>query len=106
MTTTLVFAPEARDDLERIFDFYAEHDVLFASLSIKVIMDGFELIRRHPMAGKKFGRRMRQIHIGKEEFVFSAVYFYDDIENNIEIRGIKHQRERRYAKRPARPTKK
>jgi len=89
----VVYAVRAQADLDRLFDFLAEHDLTAAATAIGVIVDAVSVLGRHPLIGRpvELGFRELVISYGKSGYV--ALYrYFEDIDTAL-VLAIRHQRE-------------
>ena len=89
----VIYAARAQADLDRLFDFLAEHDLGAAANAVGVIMDGVSVLARHPMIGRpvELGYRELVISYGKSGYVALYRYFKDT--DTALVLTIRHQRE-------------
>lgn len=95
MTYRLRLAPRAADDLQRLFDFIAEHDLEAAKYARTAISKSFDFLRTFPFACRKaspdhpFLREM-VIEFGQAGFV--ALYEIES-SDTVTVLAVRHQRE-------------
>ena len=77
MSYRVRFAPRAADDLQRLFDFLADEDMLAAERARAAIAQAIELLRSFPFA----------CHSG-----FVALYEIEDADT-VTVLAVRHQRE-------------
>jgi plasmid stabilization system protein ParE len=99
---TVDLSARAKKDLERIFDFLAETDLRRANEACGVILDAFEILKRHPLIGNSVNDTLRKLVISYGKTGYVALYHYvgptkDDIDGAVLITNIRHQRESGFA---------
>jgi plasmid stabilization system protein ParE len=97
----IVFADEAFDDLERIFDFNYERDPATASAHIDAVRSAVLILEAHPKIGRPTGAgsALRELVISQGESGYIALYEHAPAEDLIRIVAIRHQREAGYRSR-------
>jgi len=90
---SIVFAPQALDDLERLTDFLIENDKSSALLTITLIEEAIELLARHPLLGRLCDTHLRELVISRGKSGYIALYSFEESKNTILINGIRHQKE-------------
>jgi plasmid stabilization system protein ParE len=98
----LRFTPEARDDLDRLFDFVIERELKSSTpnwdlpeQALQAIRSALQLLPANPFMGRKVGspfERELLISFGKTGYVA----LYEVEEDAITIAAIRHQRESDY----------
>lgn len=92
------FTPEALDDLVRLFDFHADHDLDVARRSIEAIRRAITVLEEFPFSGRKVDEQMpflRELLIsfGTEGYV---ALFEIENESQVTVIAVRHQREADY----------
>ena len=92
----IVFAVEALEDLERIFDFNFERDPATAPQHIDRIRDAVLILEAHPEIGRKAGSgsSLRELVISHGSSGYIALY--EHAAGVIRVAAIRHQREAGY----------
>ena len=93
------FAPEAIDDLERIFDFNALGRTLdVARRQLARIRQVISLLDDQPLLGRRArsGSNLRELVISAGKTGFVAVYEHAPAERLIRVVAVRHQREAGY----------
>jgi plasmid stabilization system protein ParE len=87
-------------DLERLADFFVEHNPLLALETLELIEEAVSILQRHPF----IGRPVESVEPGLRELVISrghtgylALYSFEVQQNTVLILAIRHQREAGYA---------
>ena len=93
---SLIFAPKARADFDRIFDFLFEHAPDYAATRIQDIIAAINILQASPLIGRPmaFGQRELIISTGKSGYL--ALYRYDPVQDIVFVLAIRSQRERDY----------
>lgn len=106
----VVYSLRAQHTLERIFDFYAERDVLLAGRVLDVIRQAVTALRHHPHIGRPAEEGLHELIISYGKTGFVALYDYDtgapfrggspadplEPPGRVYVRAIRHQREAGY----------
>jgi plasmid stabilization system protein ParE len=99
-TYKLSYAIEARDDLNRLYDFLLETDLALAARAIDTIDSAINAMRQHPYICRKaadgmLGRYWRELIV---DFGSSGYLVLFEItgEETLTIMAVKHQRESDY----------
>jgi plasmid stabilization system protein ParE len=106
----VVYSLRAQRTLERIFDFYAEHDVVLAGRVLDVIHQAITVSRHHPHIGRPAEEGLFELIISYGKTGFVALYDYDpeapsaqgsaadplQPPGRVYVRAIRHQREAGY----------
>jgi len=97
----IVFAEEAFDDLEQIFEFNYARDPAAALAHIEAVRSAVLILDAHPRIGRPTGGRsaLRELVISHGETGYIALYEHAQAEDLVRIVGIRHQREAGYRDR-------
>ena len=100
MTTvaTLELAPEITEDFDRIFEHFAQHNLEAALERITEIIDGLDLLTRHPLIGRPVAGEMRELVLGAKSRGYLASYNYSAELEIVFILAIRSQREAGYVR--------
>ena len=90
------YTPEALADIERAFEFLADHDAYAASTAVSVIRGAVDLLRVHPMIGRVAEGQLRELVISHGRTGYVALYRFRPERNEVRILSIRHQRELDY----------
>lgn len=93
----LVYSGQARDDMDRLFDFLAQEDRSWAIDAMTVMLDGLELLKMHPLIGRPVEFLARELVISKGKTGYLALYDYDEFNDVVLVLAICHQRECGYS---------
>lgn len=89
----LIYTDEALADMERLTDFLLESDPLAAVQTADLIIEGVNVLRRHPLIGRSVEGGFRELLISRGKSGYAALYDFDSRADVILILGIRHQRE-------------
>ena len=95
MSYRVRFAPRAADDLQRLFDFLADEDMLAAERARAAIAQAIELLRSFPFACRKAlpdNPFLRELVIEFGHSGFVALYEIEDADT-VTVLTVRHQRE-------------
>lgn len=95
MSYRVRFAPRAADDLQRLFDFLADEDLLAAERARAAIAQAIELLRSFPFACRKAlpdNPFLRELVIEFGHSGYVALYEIEDTET-VTVLAVRHQRE-------------
>jgi len=89
----IVYSARALDDLDRIFDFLAEHDPNVAADAAALIADAVTVLLRHPQIGRSVRGHLRELVISHGRTGFVALYRVTARGEQVQVLAIRHQRE-------------
>lgn len=89
----LEIAGPAHDDLDRLVEFLAEHDLEAARAARDIIFDGLQILQRHPLIGRPAQHGMHELVISRGKSGYVALYHYVENEDAVLVLAIRHQRE-------------
>lgn len=92
----VVYSPVALGDLERLFEFLAEHDPKAAVNSMQAVRSAVEILANHPLVGRVRDGEVRELVISYGASGYLALYRYVAIDGIVRVLGIRHQRELDY----------
>ena len=94
----IVFAEEALDDLEKIFDFNFERDPATALAHIDAVRSAVLILEAHPKIGRPIGAgsTLRELVISHGQSGYIALYEHAAADGLIRIVAVRHQREAGY----------
>jgi addiction module RelE/StbE family toxin len=93
----VVYSRRAFADLERLADFLRGEATDAAVAAIDVIIDGVEILERHPLVGRPCEAGLRELVISYGQRGYVALYSYEPREDVALILTIRHQREAGFA---------
>lgn len=90
---TLLFAPAALDDLDRLADFLLQRSARMAAETGPLIVDGLQSLKRHPLIGRAADEGLRELLISRGRSGYIALYRYDPGTDEVLVLRVRHQRE-------------
>lgn len=93
------FAPEIVDDIDRIFDHLAKHEVADIAARIQDIIDAISVLERNPLIGRPAGGDRRELVIGRRLRGYAALYRYVEEIDTAFVLALRSQREAGYTTR-------
>ena len=91
--TRLVFAPAALNDLERLAAFLLDQSERQAAETKPLLIDGLQVLKRHPLIGRPAEHGMRELLISRGRSGYVALYRYLVEADTVLVLAIRHQRE-------------
>ena len=89
-------APDVNDDLDRIFDHIAQHDLDHAAERVREIIDAISVLERNPLIGRPAQRAKRELVIGRRSHGYVALYRYAPEIDTVFVLALRSQREAGY----------
>ena len=89
-------SPRAVTDLERTFEFIAEHDPTASFATIKDVREAVHLLARHPLIGRLIDTHCRELVISKGRTGYVALYRWFEATETALVLRIRHQTEAGY----------
>ncbi len=91
----IFFDTEALDDLERIFEFLAEHDPDAALDHVEKLRSAIMMLDVHPEIGRPLERSspLRELVISQGRSGYIALYEHSRVDDVIRVVAVRHQRE-------------
>ena len=83
-------------DLERLFDFLAQHNPKLARERMFSVRRAFELLADHPLLGRQAEDGRRELMLSRGRFGYVAKYRWVPAEDVILILAVRHQLEAGY----------
>jgi plasmid stabilization system protein ParE len=83
-------------DLERLFDFLAEHNPKLARERMLSVRRALELLADHPLLGRRAEDGRRELILSRGRFGYVAKYRWVPAEDVILILAVRHQLEAGY----------
>lgn len=93
---TILYGARALADLDRVFDFLAEHDLDMAREAATAIVRAVTILEYHPYIGRPVRGRLRELVISFGRTGYVALYRVSPGRDRIEILAVRHQREAGY----------
>lgn len=98
MTYRVRFTASAADDLQRLFDFLAEKDLVAATRSRQAIGDALDFLKAFPFSCRKASPEnpfLRELVIGFGSYGYVALFEIEDAKT-VTVLAVRHQREDDY----------
>lgn len=92
----VVYAENALDNLERLFNFIVEEEPAGAGTAAGVIRQTITVLAEHPLIGRRVQGEMRELVISYGETGYVALYRFLPEYNVVRVLAIRHQRELDY----------
>jgi toxin ParE1/3/4 len=89
-------ASNVSDDLDRIFDHLAQHDLDHAAERIGEIMDAISVLEKNPLIGRLCRSNKRELVIGRRSRGYVALYRYVPEIDTVFVLALRSQREAGY----------
>lgn len=83
-------------ELERLLDFFAEHNSKLARERMVSVRRAFELLADHPLLGRKAEDGRRELILSRGKSGYMAKYRWLPTENIVLILAVRHQLEAGY----------
>ena len=90
------FVPEVFDDLDRIFDHLAQHDIEGTPGRVAGILAAIDVLATNPQIGRPARADNRELVIGKGTHGYVALYRYAPEVDAVFVLAIRAQREAGY----------
>lgn len=92
----IAFSLPALQDLERVFDFYANVDPALAAAQVAAIRSAVMILADHPLIGRPAKYGLRELVVSRGKTGFLALYRFTPQRDLIRVLRIRHQRELGY----------
>lgn len=92
----VAYSANALANLERAFEFLAQHDPRAAAGAAAAIRDAVEALSRHPLIGRPVDAGLRELVISFGKTGYVALYRFLPRRDEIRVLAIRHQRELDY----------
>lgn len=89
----VVYSRNALDNLERAFEFLAEHDPGSALAAATAVRESVESLARHPLSGRRVSDELRELVISYGKTGYIALYRFVPVRDEVRVLAIRHQRE-------------
>jgi plasmid stabilization system protein ParE len=93
---TIVYAPNALSNLERVFTHLTAEDLDAARKAAAAIREAVEVLAHHPFIGRAVEGELRELVISFGLTGYVALYRFVATKDQIRILAIRHQRELGY----------
>jgi plasmid stabilization system protein ParE len=91
-------APEVGDDLDRILDHLAGHEVDDIPARIREIIEAISVLEHNPLIGRPSEKGKRELVIGRRSHGYIALYRYVPEVDTVFVLALKSQREAGYTR--------
>ena len=95
--TQVIYSRRALADLERLADFLRGEATGAAVAAIDLVIDGIEILERHPLVGRSCEAGLRELVISYGKSGYIALYSHEPKDDVALILAIRHQRESGYS---------
>ena len=85
--------PGALADIERLAEFLQETDPAEAAKTLAVLMEGVQVLAKHPFIGRPLTSSTRELLILRGRSGYLAQYEYIEARNEVLLKSFRHQRE-------------
>ena len=92
----IVYSESALANLERVFEFLAEHEPQAALGAARSIVEAIETLSNHPLIGRTIAGELRELVISYGKTGYIALYRFLPLQDQVRILAIRHQRELDY----------
>ncbi|MEX2165100.1 MAG: type II toxin-antitoxin system RelE/ParE family toxin [Sulfuricaulis sp.] len=92
----IVYSENALANLERVFDFLAEHDPQAALGAARSIREAVDTLSNHPLIGRTVAGELRALVISYGKTGYVALYRFLPAQDQVRTVSIRHQRELDY----------
>jgi plasmid stabilization system protein ParE len=89
----VVYSENALDNLERAFEFLADHDPGAAIAAVAAIRGAIDTAAHHPLIGRRVEGDLRELVISYGRTGYVALYHFAPAQDEVRILAIRHQRE-------------
>lgn len=93
---TVVYGANAIANLERLFEFLAQHDPDGAIAATQAIRNAIDLLAEHPLIGRRVQGNLRELVISFGKTGYVALYRFVPALEEVRVLAIRHQREMGY----------
>lgn len=92
----VTYTGNALANLERAFEFLAQHDPGAAAQAARAIRDAVEILSRHPLIGRPVDEGLRELVISFGRTGYVALYRFLPQRAEVRVLALRHQRELDY----------
>jgi plasmid stabilization system protein ParE len=94
------FSDDARDDIDRLYEFMAEIDTSVAERALDTLRSGWNVLKMHPHTCRKasngeFGPSVRELLVNFGSSGYVALFEITDVDT-VTVLAVRHQRESDY----------
>lgn len=92
----VVYSENALANLERAFQFLAEHDPRIGAAAARAIREAVDILAKHPLVGRRISGELRELVISYGNTGYVALYRFLPRQDVVRILAVRHQRELDY----------
>jgi plasmid stabilization system protein ParE len=92
----IVYSENALTNLERVFDFLAEHEPQAVLGTARSTVEAVDALSNHPLIGRTVAGELRELVISYGKTGYIALYRFLPAQDLVRILAIRHQRELDY----------
>jgi toxin ParE1/3/4 len=96
--TRIEFAPEVREDFDRILDHLGKYDVENRAARIDEIIGAIGVLERNPQIGRPASSQMHELVIGRDTHGYVALYRYVAAIDTVFVLAVRSQPEAGYVR--------
>jgi len=89
----VLYAPDAVRDLDRLAAFLEDESPKEAARTVPLILEGIEILKRHPLVGRIVENGLRELVISRGRSGYVALYRFDAVRDQVFVLALRHQRE-------------
>jgi plasmid stabilization system protein ParE len=89
----IVLMPQAKDDLERIFDYFTQRDATNAAIKVAELVSRLGILEHVPLIGRPLPHDRRELLVGKRHQIYAVHYQYDQQRDTVYIIAIRSRRQ-------------
>ncbi|MHB8471426.1 MAG: type II toxin-antitoxin system RelE/ParE family toxin [Gammaproteobacteria bacterium] len=92
----VVYADNALANLERAFEFLADHDPTISLAAATAIREAVDMLATHPLVGRRIEGDLRELVISYGQTGYVALYRFLPAQDVVRVLALRHQRELDY----------
>lgn len=92
----VVYSANALANIERAFEYLAEHDPTVAMAAVEAIRSAVTALSAHPLIGRRIEGELRELVISVGRTGYVALYRYLPAQDIVRVLAVRHQRELDY----------
>ena len=92
----IIYSERALLHLERLFEFLAQENSASGVDAVAAIRGAVEVLSDHPMIGRGTEEGLRELVISFGRTGYIALYWFSQERDEVQILGVRHQRELDY----------
>jgi toxin ParE1/3/4 len=90
--TTIVLMPQAKDDLEEIFNYLAQFSVNDSAAKTAELTEKLKILEQAPLLGRPIPNNKRELLIGKRRHIYVVQYQYNQAHDIVHVSSIRSGR--------------